>query len=190
MFMYYHEPQALVNVPRSRRVQTMKKKTQHRRKSQVTVRRKRVSAGDPSKPKEGIMTNEQESANAQTEVPRDVDRIRDILFGGQMREYEQRFQVMQRDLERLQQELDRLNEQLSSQDGEQNKKLQTLRRDLKQANDELRSELRQTTQALTNEKIDRAALGELFAELGNRLKTGSSVADLLASLVQNEPGRP
>jgi DNA repair exonuclease SbcCD ATPase subunit len=190
MFMYYHEPQALVNVPRSRRVQTMKKKTQHRRKSQVTVRRKRVSAGDPSKPKEGIMTNEQESANAQTEVPRDVDRIRDILFGGQMREYEQRFQVMQRDLERLQQELDRLNEQLGSQDGEQNKKLQTLRRDLKQANDELRSELRQTTQALTNEKIDRAALGELFAELGNRLKTGSSVADLLASLVQSEPGRP
>ena len=136
------------------------------------------------------MTHEQVSASVQTEVPRDVDRIREILFGGQMREYEQRFQVMQRDLERLQQELDRLNEQLGSQDSEQNKKLQAQRRDLRQADDEIRSELRQTTQTLTNEKVDRAALGELFAELGNRLKTGSSVADLLASLVQSEPGRP
>ena len=115
--MNYHELQALVNVPHSRRVQTMKKKTPHRRKTQqVTVRRKRVPAGDPLEPsqavhhpqQEGAMTNEQVSANTQTEVPREVDRIRDILFGGQMREYEQRFQVMQRDLERLQQELDRL----------------------------------------------------------------------------------
>ena len=134
------------------------------------------------------MTNEQVSATVQTEVPRDVDRIREILFGGQMREYEQRFQAMQRDLERLQQELDRLNEQLGSQDSEQNKKLHTLRRDLKQADDELRGELRQTTQTLTGEKVDRAALGELFAELGNRLRTGNSVADLLASLVPSEPG--
>ena len=175
----------------------MNKKTQQRRKSQqVTVRRKRVRAGGPPKQshtvhipqQEGAMTNEQVSATVQTEVPRDVDRIREILFGGQMREYEQRFQAMQRDLERLQQELDRLNEQLGSQDSEQNKKLHTLRRDLKQADDELRGELRQTTQTLTGEKVDRAALGELFAELGNRLRTGNSVADLLASLVPSEPG--
>jgi predicted nucleic acid-binding Zn-ribbon protein len=138
---------------------------------------------------EAAMTDERVSASAQTEVPRDVDRIREILFGGQMREYEQRFQVMQRDLDRLQQELDRLNEQLGSQDSEQNKKLQAQRRDLRQADDEIRSELRQTTQTLANEKVDRAALGELFAELGNRLKTGGSVADLLASLA-SEPGRP
>jgi predicted nucleic acid-binding Zn-ribbon protein len=136
------------------------------------------------------MTNEQESANAQTEVPRDVDRIRDILFGGQMREYEQRFQVMQRDLERLQQELDRLNEQLGNQDAEQTKKLQALRRDSRQADEELRGELRQTAQTMLNEKVDRVALAELFAELSNRLRTGSSVADLLTSLTQNESEQP
>src|SRR5512136_2393820 len=116
----------------------MKTKTQPRRKSQqVTVRRKRVAAGDSLKPsramhnpqQEAAMTDEQVSASTQTEVPRDVDRIREILFGGQMREYEQRFQVMQRDLDRLQQELDRLNEQLGNQDSEQNKRLQTQRRD-------------------------------------------------------------
>jgi len=136
------------------------------------------------------MTNGQSSASAQPEMPRDVDRIRDILFGPHMRDYEQRFQVMQRDLERLQQELDRLNEQLGNQDAEQTKKLQALRRDSRQADEELRGELRQTAQTMLNEKVDRVALAELFAELSNRLRTGNSVADLLTSLTQNESEQP
>jgi hypothetical protein len=53
---------------------------------------------------------------------------------------------------------------------------------MRQADDDLRDELRQTAQALITEKVDRLALGELFVELGTHLKTGGSLADLLRSL--------
>ena len=69
-------------------------------------------------------------------TPQEADRIRDIIFGPQIREYEQRFQSLQRDVERLQQELDRMHEELTEQDAEQNKRLQAVRRDLRQGDDE------------------------------------------------------
>jgi len=47
------------------------------------------------------MSNEQLQANSQ-----DVERIRDIIFGSQMRDYQQQFEALQRDLARLQQEID------------------------------------------------------------------------------------
>ncbi len=48
-----------------------------------------------------------------------VDRIRDIIFGPKMRDYELRFEAIVRDLDRLQQELDQLSEQLTSKDATQ-----------------------------------------------------------------------
>jgi predicted nucleic acid-binding Zn-ribbon protein len=99
-----------------------------------------------------------------------------------MRDYEQRFQIIQRDLDRLQQEIDRLTEQLAEQDSSQGKKLQNLRREMCQADEDLRDELRQTAQNLMTDKVDRVALGELFIELGTHLKTGGSLADVLESL--------
>lgn len=116
----------------------------------------------------------------------DMDRIRDIIFGPQMRDYEQRFQTVQRDLGRLQQDIDHLTEQLSEQDGSQNKKLQALRTETRQADDDLREELRQTAQRLTVDKVDRSTLGELFIELGTHLKAGGSIADLLQVLEKPE----
>jgi chromosome segregation ATPase len=112
----------------------------------------------------------------------EVERIRDIIFGPQMRDYEQRFQAAQRDLSRLQQELDRLNEQLSEQDREQGKRLQALRGEMRQADDDLRDELREKAQQLVTDKVDRVALGELFVELGTQLKAGGALADLLQAL--------
>jgi hypothetical protein len=50
---------------------------------------------------EDMMPNQPNPATPPTELPRDVERIRTILFGPQMREYEQRFQALQRDLTRL-----------------------------------------------------------------------------------------
>ena len=128
------------------------------------------------------MSDEQANAMSQGESAQEVDRIRDIIFGPQMRDYEQQFQTVQRDLERLQQETDRLAEQLADQDSSQTKKLQNLRREMRRADDGLRDELRQTAQKLTNDKVDRVALGELFIELGTHLKTGGSLADVLKGL--------
>lgn len=128
------------------------------------------------------MTDEQANATPQMESAQEVDRIRDIIFGPQMRDYEQRFQIVQRDLDRLQQEFDRLSEQLTDQDSAQSKKLQNLHREMRQTDDGLRDELRQIAQNLMTDKVDRVALGELFIELGTHLKTGGTLADLLESL--------
>lgn len=121
----------------------------------------------------------EKSKTSPGEAPKDVDRVRDIIFGPQMRDYDQRFQTVQRDIERLHQELEQLTEQLSEMDREQGKRLQTLRRDSRQADDDLRAEMRQVAQKLMIEKVDRLALGELFIELGNHLKTGGLLTDML-----------
>lgn len=114
-----------------------------------------------------------------TEGAREVDRVRDIIFGPQMRNYDQRFQLVQRDLERLRQQLDQLQEQISEQDLEQTKRLQALRREGRQADDDLRSELRQIAQKLVFEKADRIALAELFIQIGTHLKTGDTLSSML-----------
>ena len=108
------------------------------------------------------MADERTRITGSTASAQEVDRIRDIIFGPQMRDYEQRFQAMQRDLGRLQGELDRLVEQLSEQDREQSKKLQALRGEMRQADDDLRDELRQTAQRLTADKVDRVALRDRY----------------------------
>ncbi len=113
------------------------------------------------------------------EAPKDVERVRDIIFGPQMRDYDQRFHIIQRDIERLRQELEQLNEQMGELDREQGKRVQTLRRESRQSDDDLRAELRQTSQKLQGEKVDRMALGELFVEIGNHLKTGGLLTDML-----------
>ena len=131
--------------------------------------------------------SEQQTNNLpqQSEVVEKMDRVRDIIFGPQMRDYDQQLQSVKRDLERLQQEIDHLNERLVEQDGNQLKKLQALHREMRQVDDDVRTELRQTAQKLTIDKVDRLALGELFIELGGHLKMGGSlagIADWLKSL--------
>jgi len=123
-----------------------------------------------------------EKVSSVENTPQELDRIRDIIFGSQMREYEQRFQTLQRDLERLQEELDHLNTQLSEQDRLHVEKLQDLRKESRKADDDLRDELRQTAQRLIEEKVDRVTLGELFVDLGTHLKSGGSVKTLLQDL--------
>ena len=193
-----------------------------------------------------------------------VERIRDIIFGPKMRDYEQRFEALTRDLNRLQADLDNLAEQLTAKDASQTKNLQSARQELRQANGDLRNELkseatrlggqmaeqhtshtnalqaarqellqadegmqselraeleqlncalndhdtaqkntlqslrqelrkadadlreelRQVMQRLTDDKTDRSMLGELFIELGNHVKSGGSLSDILQGLEQ------
>ena len=134
------------------------------------------------------MADEKTKAASKTEPAQEVDRIRDIIFGTQMQDYEQKFQTMQRDLERLQEEIDRLTEQLGDQDSNQGKKLQSLRQEMRKADDGLRDEFRETAQKLADDKVNRLVLGELFIELGTHLKTGGSLAELLKSLEEQEQG--
>jgi predicted RNase H-like nuclease (RuvC/YqgF family) len=116
----------------------------------------------------------------------ELDRIRDIIFGSQMRDYQQQFQALQRDVKRLQDQLDRLSGQLAEQDSNQGKKNQALRSELRQADEELRSELRESTHRLASDKVERADLGRLFVELGSQLSEGRSASEILQSLMTGE----
>lgn len=129
------------------------------------------------------MTPEKKIPNSE-ETSQEVDRIREIIFGSQMRTYEGKFQTVQRDLERLQQEIDRLTEKLAEQEKNHRDKLQANERELRKTNDSLRNELRETAQKLSDEKVDRKVLGDLFIELGGHLKTGGSLADSLKDLLE------
>jgi hypothetical protein len=126
--------------------------------------------------------SEENQASASIGAMQDVGRIREIIFGSQMRDYEQRFRLLQRDLEGLQGELEALREQVSAQGKEQDKKLQALRDDTRQSDDDLRAEMRQAADRLTMDKVDRSTLGDLLIELGNRLKQDSALGSLLETL--------
>jgi uncharacterized protein YukE len=135
------------------------------------------------------MTDEKTHGTEQATSIQEVDRIRDIIFGPQMRSYQERFQQIARDMERLQQELDRLSQQLAEQDGSQSKRLQALRQEVREADDNLRAELRRRADQLTSDKVSRDSLGELFVELGTRLQSGGSLSDLLDSIVEADEGK-
>jgi hypothetical protein len=126
--------------------------------------------------------SEENQDGASLGAMQDVGRIREIIFGSQMRDYEQRFRLLQRDLEGLRGELEALREQSSAQSKEQAKKLQALRDDTRQSDDDLRAEMREAVDRLTTDKVDRSTLGDLLIQMGNRLKEDSALGSLLETL--------
>ena len=107
----------------------------------------------------------EQTSQKQSNNPQEVDRLRDILFGAYIRDYEQRFQVLQRDQARLQEEIDRLNTQLADQEKNHQQRLQSMHKEMRESDDSLREELRQRAQSLQNDKVDRINLGDLFIGL-------------------------
>jgi predicted nucleic acid-binding Zn-ribbon protein len=108
----------------------------------------------------------------------DVERIRDIIFGTQMRDYQQRFAVLQQDLARLRQEVEHLSARLAEQDASQDKKVEVLRQEMRQATEGLQNELRETAQSLGAAKVERTDLGQLLLKVGNHLTEGKPLRDL------------
>lgn len=125
---------------------------------------------------------------ANDEKAQEVDRIRDIIFGSQMRTYEGNFQTIRRDMDRLQQEIDRLNEALAEQERVFTQKLQALEREMRKADDGLRAELRETANKLGDEKVDRQMLGDLFSELGSQLKSAPTFSGTLEEILDSKEG--
>lgn len=125
-----------------------------------------------------------------------VERIRDIIFGPKMRDYEQRFDALTRDLARLQADLDGLAEQLTAKDTAQTKNLQAARQESRQANGELRTELKAestrlgahlTEQNAANANALQAARQELFnADAGLRAELKTDLEQLGCALSDNE----
>lgn len=119
-----------------------------------------------------------------TSNPQDLERVREILFGKTLREYEQRFQTMRRDVDRLQSALDKAHERLAEQEREHNKRLQEVREELRLAASELRTELRELADRLAGEKVDKETLGDLFVELGAQIKGDGLLSSVMEELLQ------
>jgi len=179
-----------------------------------------------------------------------VERIREIVFGAQMRDYDQRFNNVTRDYARLQQEmanankqilsqikqlgdqLHELNERLDAKIGNQSQQLiarieevdnrqtaqlrnldtrvneelhrheaelaqqvqklttsateqfERMQQSLHMTSEDIRSELRENAEHLSNVKTDRMTLGQLLIEMGNDLQKGDS--DSVFSKLLNE----
>jgi DNA repair exonuclease SbcCD ATPase subunit len=178
-----------------------------------------------------MATNSEEKSvtNGEVREGQNVDKIRDILFGSQMRDYEKRFirleerlakasDALRDDLKKrfdslesfVQQEMDALGQRLKTEKTERadalkeltretrdnakslEKKLSQLEEQLSTAQGDLRTRildqskllgneirkaqtdmeaaLEREVETLRNEKTDRETLGDMFSELGLRLK--------------------
>ncbi len=124
------------------------------------------------------------AASRFTSNPQDLERVREILFGKTLREYEQRFQTLQRDVDRLQSALDKAHERLAEQEREHNKRLQEVREELRLAASELRTEMRELADRLTGEKVDKETLGDLFVEFGAQIKGNGLLSSVMEELLQ------
>ncbi len=116
--------------------------------------------------------------------PQDLERVREILFGGVIRDHDTRFATLQRDLERLQKALDRTNEELANRDSAHSQKLQEARQAFQTENDEIRAELRSSVERLSSAKVDKEQLGNLFIEMGNQIKGNGTISAVLDGLLQ------
>jgi vacuolar-type H+-ATPase subunit I/STV1 len=120
-----------------------------------------------------------------------VERIRELLFGTQNREYVRRFTSLEHSFtqsqQQLQQQLQRLSEQLRAQEEQTAQQLQILaqkqaeqvaavEQQLRAIQAAVLAELRDASGQLDRAKVDRAALGTLFAELATTLQASVATA--------------
>lgn len=110
--------------------------------------------------------------NIDVESAQKVERIRNIVFGSQMREYEQRFTTINRDIARAQQEIAQTNEQLLA----QGKQLSGQIHDL---GERLNARLNEQVQLLTKriddvERAQAAKMGELDERFTKQLHAQES----------------
>ena len=125
----------------------------------------------------------------------ELDRIRDIIFGSQMQDYQGQFSRIAAELGLLSQQLGELRTTIAQQKAAQDQRLDELERDFSEKSERLNSNLTQTHQlaedlrtefaqaldALKDDKASRLDVGDILVEMGTRLKDQFGVADLLGA---------
>ncbi len=105
----------------------------------------------------------------------DIARVRDILLGPQMREYDQRFQLLQRDVERLQKLIDQLT-------GELHEQADSQARSLDSQVERLNGQLAQQDQRVAGKMAEETArVNGRFDELASRLEQQGAAQSLKLS---------
>lgn len=137
---------------------------------------------------------ERDMRRANDELRRDVDRLGSretalqqlVTRAQQLDLHSQSTQEMLQELRTTQQQQENEVRNVKSILGEnrdqQERRLDTLKREVRQAEDDLRAELRRVTDRLGDQKTDRKALAAMLMEVATRLETGSTVTGLLEGL--------
>jgi len=147
------------------------------------------------------MTRKSDEAGPEEPQIAEVDRIRDIIFGSQMRTYEQQFKRVAGQLDQINKQLDELRANLGRQRQDLEGQIQKLREATQQSQSEMerafsnqlaqsRSEFTQGLDALEDEKTSRSHLGDLLVEMGTRLKQQGDISDLLGQLGKASAKQP
>lgn len=87
----------------------------------------------------------------------EVERLRDILFGPQMEEYERRFADLRRELERLASDIRALQDRLSETERTQTKRMDALESEVRRVADELKRDITRLNarETLLNQALSR-----------------------------------
>lgn len=137
---------------------------------------------------------ERDMRRTNDELRRDVDRLGSretalqqlVTRAQQLDLHSQSTQETLQELRTTQQQYENEVRTLKSTLGEnrdqQERRLDTLKREVRQAEDNLRAELRRVTDRLGDQKTDRKALAAMLMEVATRLETGSTVTGLLEGL--------
>lgn len=132
------------------------------------------------------MSLEDSGPDSQERPITELERIRDIIFGPQMQDYEGQFGRVAAELGLLSQQLGELRSTLAQQKADQEQRLDELASTLgdqtSQLADDLRAEFAEALEALQDDKASRLDVGDVLVEMGTRLKQQFGVADLLGPL--------
>ena len=157
---------------------------------------------------------EKKSGPGETGADRNVEQIRDILFGGQMRDYDRRFQELSQHIEgelarmrtdadkrlvaldkRLDEQLDKLGKALRQETGDRNKAVDDLESRLQQAARTQRAELNNAIDSVSRDLVGtderlRAALAELDAAIKDHAsRAGQALGSAREELRGEKVGR-
>jgi len=144
-----------------------------------------------------VETLERETHRAIDELRREVERLgaREAVLQQlltQMRQQEGTNQTLSENIARLREtlasqerDLKMLKTTSNEQREQQERRLDGLKRELREAEDTLRAELRRIGDRLDDQKTDRRALAAMLMEVATRLETGTSVSGLLEELTSS-----
>ncbi len=116
--------------------------------------------------------NNQENPNNEIEK---INAIRDIIFGSDMQEYNQKFESLKSQLDERyqsqQKDLEKLQKNINAQLDQLNDQLQELKSHFDTRIDSLTSDMNLELDALRDAKTERKTLGALLEELGRKLQS-------------------
>ncbi len=137
---------------------------------------------------------ERDLRRAHDELRRDVDRLgsretalQQLVTRAQQQDLQSKttqetLQELRAAQNQYENEVRTLKSVLGENRDQQERRLDSLKREVRQAEDDLRAELRRVTDRLGDQKTDRKALAAMLMEVATRLETGSTVTGLLEGL--------